>query len=514
MNNSRQTLVGIHTRGRTPRACVWLAALVLLALALTISPADAQPAFSAADLAGTWRIHVLTGSDATDAPGSTLRGTIQLDATGALVSGTLAQPDGSSTALTGGAFDITPLGVVVGLLSAPGVSDAEIGEARMLVDRQVILGVISGGDLGDVGADFGLVTLVKVTAGFADNLAATWRYHELRTPDTLGQPPVSVVGEMVFDAGTITGGALSQSDGASGTPAGTQVATPDGTFTAAVTGVGAPWLLTGQVASSADLVAGTTSVGAAAAFGLALAKLRVDPEATLATADLAGAWRLYAVALDDAQGNRGTFLRGRLVVNAGGVLVSGSIADDPAATVRVLNAGLLAVDAATGRVTGSVSAATGQTFVLDATLRGSRDLVSGLLTVGGSAPAALGLTVLVREVSVVAFDAATYSVAEGGTAQVTILRTGDTTQPVTLGLRGQGDRFGDQLFPVTFAAGAASRTIGVPTPDDALIGGETVTLTLEDLPAGVLLGGRPPRRSACSTTSSRASSASAPARSP
>ena len=101
--------------------------------------------------------------------------------------------------LTGGAFDITPLGIVVGSLSATSVSDAEIGEARMLVDRQAILGVISGGDLGDAGADFGLVTLVKVTAGFVDNLAATWRYHELRTPDTLGQPPVSVVGEMVFD---------------------------------------------------------------------------------------------------------------------------------------------------------------------------------------------------------------------------------------------------------------------------------------------------------------------------
>jgi hypothetical protein len=103
-------------------------------------PAQAQPAFSLSDLAGTWRVHILTGSAATDRPGSTLRGTIQVDATGALLSGTLAHPDGSSTALTGGTFDITALGAIVGSLSATGVSDAEIGDARMLVDRQVILG--------------------------------------------------------------------------------------------------------------------------------------------------------------------------------------------------------------------------------------------------------------------------------------------------------------------------------------------------------------------------------------
>lgn len=224
--------------------------LVVLGVALAaVTPAQAQPAFSVSDLAGTWRVHILTGSGATDGPGSTLRGTIQVDATGAVLSGTLAHPDGSATTLTGGTFDITPLGAIVGSLTATGVNDAEIGDARMLVDRQVILGVISGGDLGDVGADFGLITLVKVTAGFTDDLVATWRYHELRTPDTVGQPPVSVVGEMVFDLGTITAGALTQSDGDSGTPAGAQATTADGTFTATVTGVGAPWQITGQVSS-------------------------------------------------------------------------------------------------------------------------------------------------------------------------------------------------------------------------------------------------------------------------
>jgi hypothetical protein len=471
------------------RASFWPVALLALMLALPVTPAEAQPAFSPSDLAGTWRIHILTGSGVTDVPGSTLRGTLELDATGALVAGTLGHADGSSTTLTGGAFAITPLGVVVASLSATGVSDAEIGDARMLVDRRVILGVISGGDLGDIaGVDFGLVTLIKITAGFADDLVATWRYHELRTPDTLGQPPVSVVGELVFDAAAITDGALIQSDGPNGTPTGTHAAAADGSFTASVSGVDAPWQLTGQVASSADLIAGTTNVGAAAAFGLALAS-RVDPGVTLATSDLAGAWRIYAVALDGTQGNVGTFLRGALVVNAGGVLVSGSIADDPADVTRTLASGLLAVDGTTGRVTGSVSATTGQTFTLDGTLRGSRDLVSGVLTVGGTAPAALGLVVMVRNVSLVAFDVSAYSVAEGSPAQVTIVRTGDTTQAATLNLRGQGDRFGNQVFAVNFAAGAASRTIGIPTADDAIIGAEPVTLSLEDLPANVLLGG-------------------------
>src|SRR5262245_8564114 len=102
MTNRRRALPAVRGLARCARASAWPAMLVVLALALApITPAQAQPAFSVSDLAGTWRVHILTGSGATDGPGSTLRGTIQLDSTGALLSGTLAHPDGSSTALTG-----------------------------------------------------------------------------------------------------------------------------------------------------------------------------------------------------------------------------------------------------------------------------------------------------------------------------------------------------------------------------------------------------------------------------
>ena len=94
---------------------------------------------------------------------------------------------------------------------------------------------------------------------------------------------------------------------------------------------------------------------------------------------------------------------------------------------------------------------------------------------------------MVRDVSLVA-SMSRLTRGRGGTAQVTIARTGDASQVATLSVRAQGDRFGNQVFPVTLVAGAASRTTGIPTVDDAISGVETVTLTLEDLPAGVLLG--------------------------
>ena len=462
--------------------------LLVLSLLLLVVPAEAQPAFGMSDLAGIWRLHILTGSAAVDVPGSTLRGTIELDATGALVTGALDHADGSTTSLAGGTFTISSLGLVLGSLSAADLGDAEITEARMLFDRQVILGVISGGDPGTIaGADYGLVTLVKVSAGFADDLVATWRYHELRTSDTAGQPPTSVVGEAVFDTATIAGGALITPDSLSGTPAGVQLTTADGGFTASVSGVGAAWQVTGQVAASADFIAGTTKVGGGAAAGLALAS-RVGGGASVATSHLAGAWTIYVVALDGAHGNHGTFLRGALLIDAGGGLVSGTIADAPDGAELTLNSGLLAVDSTTARVTGTLTAATAQTFALDATLRGSADLVSGLLTVGGTAPAALGLLVMVRDVSLVGFDAATYRVAEGGAATVTIVRSGDVTQASTLSLRAHGARFGDQVLALTFSAGATTRSVSIPTVEDGIFGVETVTLELTGLPAGVLLG--------------------------
>jgi hypothetical protein len=219
----------------------------------------------------------------------------------------------------------------------------------MLVDRQVILGVISGGDLGDVaGADFGLVNLVKVTAGFADDLVATWRYHEVRTLDAVGQPPVSVVGEVVFDTGTIADGALTQSDGATGTPAGSQGAAADGSFTASVSGVGTPWQLTGQVLASTDLIAGprTWAPGPLRSG----ARERVDPTPR---------WRRRISPARGESTRWPSTVRRAISGRSCGARSWSTPAARPREwldrrrsrrTLRTLNSGLLAVDATTGRV--------------------------------------------------------------------------------------------------------------------------------------------------------------------
>ena len=78
--------------------------------------------------------------------------------------------------------------------------------------------------------------------------------------------------------------------------------------------------------------------------------------------------------------------------------------------------------------------------------------------------------------------------AGSSSATVTLRRTGDTTGAIGLSLRAESPRRGNQSFAVTFAAGSEQVTVSVPTVDDAIIGADTVALSLEDLPANVVTG--------------------------
>jgi hypothetical protein len=464
-------------------------------LALWTGSADALEAFGPADLAGSWRIHVLTGSGSDGVPGSTLRGTVQLDSTGAVVAGDVVHADGSPTSLSGGQLTITPDGLLAGTLTAgsdPDLQTATIVEGRMLVDRRVVVGVISGGDLGDLaGADYGLVTLVRTLPGdgTTGDLVRTWRYHEVRTPVAAGIPPFWAVGDLEFSLGspgTILGGTLTLPGVLTALTGDSLAVGPDGAVGGTLRELVSDWQLDGQMSGSRDWIAATSAPGNVGAFGLVLMS-QVPPAAAFTVTDLAGAWRVYAVALDGVLGNRGTFLRGSLAVDAAGTATGGL--RDPSDVATDLTSGVLGIEAASGRVTGSLAGA-GVTLTLDGTLRGARDLTTTVATLTTTTPAGSSrvLMTMVRAASVVRFNASAYTVLEGGTAQVTLLRQGDTTGAINLSVRAQGERFGNQSFAVAFGPGAASATVPLPTVDDALAGLDAVTLSLEDLPGHVLSG--------------------------
>ena len=94
------------------------------------------------------------------------------------------------------------------------------------------------------------------------------------------------------------------------------------------------------------------------------------------------------------------------------------------------------------------------------------------------------------------FSNATYSVNEtGGTATITVTRTGDSTGSVTVdyatsnGTATSGSDYTAASGTLTFADGETSKTFTVPIIDDTLVeGNETVNLTLSSPTGGATLG--------------------------
>jgi hypothetical protein len=114
------------------------------------------------------------------------------------------------------------------------------------------------------------------------------------------------------------------------------------------------------------------------------------------------------------------------------------------------------------------------------------------------APAAAVLTLNDNDQGgTIRFGAATYSVAEGATASLTVLRAGvNLASAVTVDYAvtggsalGGGTDYTLAAGTLTFTAGLTSRTISVPTVNDTLVEGpETVVVTLSNPTGGAALG--------------------------
>jgi hypothetical protein len=99
---------------------------------------------------------------------------------------------------------------------------------------------------------------------------------------------------------------------------------------------------------------------------------------------------------------------------------------------------------------------------------------------------------------VLAFGAATYSVAEnGGNATITVNRTGGSSGQVTVnyatanGTATAGSDYTSASGALTFAAGVTAQTFAVPILDDAVSeGSETISLSLSSPTGGATLGGQ------------------------
>jgi hypothetical protein len=222
------------------------------------------------------------------------------------------------------------------------------------------------------------------------------------------------------------------------------------------------------------------------------------PPGSFTQADLAGPWRVY---LQRVEGKltAATWQVGLTTFTGAGTFGGGTL-EDANSTPTILTTGSLLVSA-NGSVTGALSAgSTGLSdlYTIKGTMRAGKDLIAGVVTaqVSGRSKTFYGIVTMVREVTLFDLGQSTYTVTEGGTATVTVLRTGNRAGASTVhyaasdGTATSGADYQPAAGTLTFASGAASAMFTVKTNANSLVdGNRSVNLALSSpTGSGALLG--------------------------
>ncbi len=222
------------------------------------------------------------------------------------------------------------------------------------------------------------------------------------------------------------------------------------------------------------------------------------PSTTFAPADLAGPWRVYLQRVESKL-SAGTWQVGQTTFGATGLLTGGSLQDMASATTTLTTGSLLV--SANGSVSGTLAAGPGVTvdrYTITGTMRAAKDLITGVVTAQIAGPPAqthYGIVTLVREVALLDIAQSAYSVTEGGTATVTVLRSGNRTRPSTVtylasGGTAPGADYQPAAGTLSFAPNAGSAIFTVKTNPNTLVdGNRSVNLVLTAAGGtGALLG--------------------------
>ncbi len=477
-------------------------ALGLVVLLLAASPASAQ--FSTEDLNGPWILHgTRVGlQDAREA--GWVQGPMFFLRSGALADDEVRDQGENLLVLRPGALTVSASGEVTGILNTTTTVRGQFTSFNLIV------GVATSDARTPDETNTFFVLIRQPAAVFSQaDATGTWRLSTLLVPAPPATTPEWVLGEIVVDGGTITGGELTSSNGSTTTEVGGSLfVNPDGTFNGQLdigpAGADGTTFFGTFVPGRPlrDLMVGAASRSGEDRYGTFVLQQEPTPATVYGPADGAGTWELFSVqAVDGGTGAGGTWLRGTLVADGFGVVTGGTLTDGLGKSFTV-DQGVIAV-LSDGTVIAEVIFNSGLDLLLvQGSMLPSKTQIFGVDNFVGGLTPYLGFSTLVKPgpagpaPAVVQFSQPAYTVTEGTpNAVITAVRTGTPTVPFTVTFTASpvtavpGQDFTPVSGTLTFASGALSRTFNIPVVNNALVGGNrSVALNLGPPVGNAVLG--------------------------
>jgi len=329
---------------------------VLALVATVVMPRPSESAFSEGDLAGTWHFCVFLDDPSTNAPRWS-RGTLILDATGAVTGGARTTDAGVAATWTNGRLTLSTEGLINGSATDSTGATLTFIELKMDADENSATGV------GTDSAGFRFFgSLIRAGGTFLVNdLAATWYLYTFTDHPAMNAPGW-LRGTLILDAtGAVTGGSRTTDDG-----------------------LGATWTGGALTVDTAGLIAGSVTDSSGVTYAFAELKMDADKASatgvgsdsldfrflgtvvkgggTFSASDLAGTWYFYT-STDNPVGNNPGWSRAMLFVDTAGIVTGGSWRRDDVGGATIFTGGALAINSQ-GLISGSVAYSSGVTYTL------------------------------------------------------------------------------------------------------------------------------------------------------